>query len=97
MPAYFIANIEVTDPARFEDYRQKVAPVFAQFGGRYLARGDGWKMLEGELGLHMLVLLEFPSLEQAEKFYDSPDYQPIKDIRLAGARTDLVLISGENR
>jgi uncharacterized protein (DUF1330 family) len=61
MPGYLIANIEVTEPAKFEEYRQKVAPVIAQFGGRYLVRGGEVRRLEGNLPIQRLVVLEFPS------------------------------------
>jgi uncharacterized protein (DUF1330 family) len=87
MPGYLIANLEVTDPAGFEEYRQKVSPLIAQFGGRYLVRGGDVKTLEGNLPIHRLVVLEFPSIEAAQRFYDSPEYQPLLKIRLAQNQT----------
>lgn len=92
MPGYLIANIEVTDPAKFEEYRQKVMPVIEKFGGRYLVRGGDVRRLEGDFD--RLVVLEFPTLEAAQRFYDSPEYQPILKLRLASARSDLVLAEG---
>ncbi len=92
MAGYLIANIEVTDPAKFEEYRQKVVPVIEKFGGRYLVRGGHTRCLEGNL--KRLVVLEFPSLDAAQRFYDSPEYQPILKLRLASARSDLVLAEG---
>jgi uncharacterized protein (DUF1330 family) len=83
MPGYLIANLEVTDPAGFEEYRQKVSPLIAQFGGRYLVRGGDVKTLEGNLPIHRLVVLEFPSVEAAQRFYDCSKYQPLLKIRLA--------------
>jgi uncharacterized protein (DUF1330 family) len=92
MAGYLIANIEVTDPAKFEEYRQKVVPVIEKFGGRYLVRGGHTRRLEGNL--NRVVVLEFPSLDAAERFYGSPEYQPILKLRLASARSDLVLVEG---
>ena len=94
MPGYLIANLEVTDPAKFEEYRQKVAPVIEKFGGRYLVRGGELRRLEGNLPLSRLVILEFPSMDAAQKFYDSAEYAPILKIRLDSTRSDLVLAQG---
>ena len=94
MPAYIIANIEVRDPATFETYRAKVPPIIAKFGGRYLVRGGDVQPLEGNPGLKRLVILEFPSLEAARRFYDSPEYEPVKRLRLESATSDLALVEG---
>jgi uncharacterized protein (DUF1330 family) len=94
MPGYLIANIEVTEPAKFEEYRQKVAPLIAQFGGRYLVRGGEVRRLEGNLPIQRLVVLEFPTVDAALRFYESSEYQPLLKIRLASTRSDLVLAQG---
>jgi uncharacterized protein (DUF1330 family) len=92
--AYFIANIEVTDPAAFEEYRQKVSPLIAKFGGRYLVRGGEVRRLEGDLPIRRLVILEFPTVEAAERFYGSAEYAPLLKLRTASTRSDVVLASG---
>lgn len=94
MPGYLIANVEVTDAAGFDEYRDKVSPLIAQFGGRYIVRGGEVRTLEGRLPIRRLVVLEFPSVEAAQRFYDSPEYQPILKIRLASTRSDVVLAAG---
>jgi len=94
MPGYLIANLEVTDAAKLEEYRQKVVPVIDKFGGRYLVRGGELRRLEGNLPLSRLVILEFPTLDAAQKFYDSAEYAPILKIRLDSTRSDLVLAQG---
>lgn len=94
MPAYLIANIEVTDPAGFERYRTQVGAVIAAHGGRYLVRGGEQTHLEGALPLHRLVILEFPSMAAARGFYASPDYAPLLALRLASTRGDVVLVEG---
>jgi uncharacterized protein (DUF1330 family) len=94
MAAYLIANIEVKDPAKFEEYRQKVVPVIQKFGGRYLVRGGDVRRLEGNLPLKRLVVLEFPTIEAAQQFYDSDEYEPILKLRLSSTQSDLVLVQG---
>lgn len=94
MPAYFVVNVEVTDPAGFERYRAAVPAVIAQYGGRYLVRGGAIETLEGDLGVKRLVILEFPSVDAAHRFYASPEYAPLLELRLKSARSDLVLVEG---
>lgn len=92
--AYMIANIEVRDAAGFDDYRQKVTSVVEKFGGRFLVRGGEVRHLEGNLPLDRLVVLEFPSMEAAQRFYDSAEYAPLLKLRLASTRSDLVIVPG---
>ncbi len=94
MPAYLIANIEVTDPAGFERYRTAVPAVIAAHGGRYLVRGGAHETVEGSLGLKRLVILEFPSMAALRGFYDGADYRPLLELRLASTRSDVALVEG---
>ncbi len=94
MPAYLVANITIRDPEGFERYRREVPPVIAAFGGRYLVRGGAVHPLEGEPGLKRLVILEFPSMDAARSFYESPDYAPLLALRLASASCDVALVEG---
>jgi uncharacterized protein (DUF1330 family) len=94
MPAYLIANIEVTDPEGFERYRQAVPAVIARFGGRYIVRGGAVTAKEGAMDLKRLVILEFPDMATAEAFYAAPEYKPLLDLRLASTRSDVVLADG---
>lgn len=94
MPAYLIAHLDVTDPTLFESYRSVVPAVIARFGGRYLARGGEVEVLEGEWPVPRLVILAFDSLDQARRFYRSPEYQEILPLRLAAAKGTVVLVEG---
>ena len=91
---YMIANIEVRDAAGFDEYREKVTAVVEQFGGRFLVRGGDVRHLEGNLPLDRLVVLEFPTVEAAQRFYDSAAYQPLLKLRLASTKSDLVIVPG---
>ena len=94
MAAYFIVNLDIRDAERFETYRQQVAPLVEQHGGRYLVRGRELHPLEGDLGLKRLVVLEFPSLEAVRGFYSSAEYAPLLRLRQESAASDIVLVEG---
>jgi uncharacterized protein (DUF1330 family) len=94
MAAYFVVNLDIRDPERFERYRAGVPAVIERYGGRYLVRGGELHRVEGDLGLKRLVILEFPSAEAARRFYDSPEYAPLLKLRQESAASDIVLVEG---
>ena len=94
MAAYLVANIEVSDPAAFEEYRKRVPATIAAHGGRYLCRGGAVEMLEGEFDAKRIVVLEFPSVAAARAWYASPDYQELLRLREQAANTMLMMIEG---
>src|ERR1700710_620206 len=94
MPAYLIANIDITDAAAFEEYRTRVPVVVEQFGGKYLIRGSQPSVREGELFFTRLTVLEFPSMDALHTFYDSAEYAPLLAIRVASTRSDVVFMPG---
>ena len=94
MAAYVIVDIEVTDPVGYEEYKKMAHAAVVQYGGRYLARGGPNETLEGDWRAKRLVILEFPSAEQARKWHDSPDYAPALALRNRTARTNMVLVEG---
>lgn len=94
MPAFIIADIDVTDPEGFEAYRRLVAPTIAEAGGVYRVRGGAIEVLEGEYRPKRLVILEFPSMAAARAWYESETYAPVKSIRLKTALTNALLVEG---
>ena len=94
MPAYVIADVEVTDPAGFEDYRKQVPATVAKYGGRFLVRGGSLEAVEGDWRPKRLVVLEFPSLQQARRWYDSPEYKDPKALRLRTSKSKILLVEG---
>jgi len=94
MTAYVIADVEVTDPAGYEEYRKGVPATIAAYGGRYLARGGEVQVLEGDWVPRRAVILEFPSLERAKAWYASPEYRPLCEIRKRASNSRLVIIEG---
>jgi uncharacterized protein (DUF1330 family) len=94
MAAYVIADVDVTDPARFEEYRRQVSPTIEKYGGRYLVRGGATEKVEGNREPRRLVIIEFDSMERARQWYHSPEYSgPIK-LRHQSARTNLIFVEG---
>jgi uncharacterized protein (DUF1330 family) len=94
MPAYVVVEIEVTDPVLYEDYKKLSAPAVALYGGKYLARGGKTEALEDDWAPTRLVILEFPTLEQAKTWWNSPEYTQAKQIRWKAADTRMTVIEG---
>ncbi len=94
MPAYFIVDNEVTDPGGFEEYRRQVPDTVERYGGRFLVRGGQVQVLEGDWKPRRIVVTEFPSIEEARRWYESEEYRPLKALRLRTARGSVVLVEG---
>ncbi|NCP16052.1 DUF1330 domain-containing protein [bacterium] len=94
MTAYVIVDIEVTDPAGYEAYKKLAPAAVKLFGGKYLARGGPNETLEGDWHANRLVILEFPTVAQAETWLESPEYAPARALRHKYARTNMVVVEG---
>lgn len=94
MSAYVVVEIDVTDPARFEEYRKLAPPAIARYGGRYLVRGGKSVTLEGGWAPKRVVVLEFPDLATAQAFYDSPEYRAARAVRKGAATMRMVAVEG---
>ncbi len=94
MAAYVIADIEVTDPAGFAEYQQKVPATIAAHQGRYLVRGGATQAVEGNWSPHRCVVLEFPDMAQLKTWYGSPEYRPLIAIRERTTRSRLIFAEG---
>lgn len=94
MAAYIIAEIEVTDPTAYEEYRARVPAVIAAHGGRYLARGGVTETIEGAPASGRIVVLEFPDMAAAKRFVTSPEYAPLGEIRKKASKSRLIMVDG---
>ncbi len=94
MPAYLIAEIDIADTAAYEEYRKLTPGAVAAYGGKFIVRGGTVDSKEGGWKPNRLVVVEFPSMEKARKFYDSPEYAPALAIRLKAAKSRLILAEG---
>ena len=95
MPAYcFFDIVQITDPVKMTAYRKHVGSTVEKYGGRYLALGGRFDVVEGDWQPVYPVILEFASLEQAHRWYDSEEYRELKAMRLAATRSNGVFIEG---
>jgi uncharacterized protein (DUF1330 family) len=94
MAAYVIANIDVTDPEGYEKYRQLTPPTIEKYGGKFLVRGGKVETVEGKWTIKRLIVLEFENLEQAKRWYESPEYTEAKKVRHETAKTNIIIVEG---
>jgi uncharacterized protein (DUF1330 family) len=94
LPAFVIANVNVLDPVRYEDYKRLVPGTLARFGGRFIARGGQVDVLEGDWQPNRLVILEFPSVEKARAWWSSPEYAEARALRQATSKGTLLILEG---
>lgn len=95
MAAYcFFDLLEITDPEKMEQYRNGVRATVDQYGGRYIVIGGKCDVVEGDWSPALPVIIEFPTLEQAHRWYDSEEYCELKALRLAATRGNAVFIEG---
>jgi uncharacterized protein (DUF1330 family) len=94
MTAYVIADMDVTDPARYEEYRKLTPGAIAAYGGKFVARGGEVVPLEGGWAPRRVVIIEFPSLDAAKTFWDSPEYRAARAVRKGAANARLIAVDG---
>ncbi len=94
MAAYVIVEVNVTDPQLFAEYAKGVPATILAYGGKYLVRGGTTETKEGNWVPKRVVVLEFPSMDQARKWYDSSEYKPLLGMRLRAASAKLILVEG---
>jgi uncharacterized protein (DUF1330 family) len=93
-PAYLVADMEILDPKAYEEYRNRVAAVIAEYGGKYLVRGGPAEVLEGDRSLHRIIIVEFSSLDQLNAFYRSTDYGVLKELRKLTCNSHIFSVEG---
>lgn len=94
MPAYLIANVHFTNAEKAQEYGRQVSSTVEKYGGRYLARGGQVDVAEGDWQPGYVTIVEFPSLEQAKRWYDSDEYRQIKPLRVEHAQSQLIFVDG---
>ena len=94
MAAYVMANINVEDPVRYEDYKLMVPGTLGAFGGRFIVRGGNVEALEGNWRPERLVILEFPSVERARAWWNSQGYAEARALRQATSTGTLLILEG---
>jgi len=93
--AYMLVQVEVTNPTQYAEYTKLSPAIIEKFGGRFLARAGRTATLEGPPAKGRVVVIEFPSFERAQEFYNSPDYQAARKVRAGAANAQFVLVEGQ--
>jgi uncharacterized protein (DUF1330 family) len=94
MAAYVIADVEITDPVQYAAYIRIVPPTIAKYGGTFLVRGGKTEVLEGSWSPRRVVVLEFPSFEQARDWWASEEYSTPRALRQGASVGNLILVDG---
>ena len=94
MTAYIVVRMKVTDPEQYKRYAARTPDCVASFGGRFIARGGETVTLEGPEFSDRMVIIEFPSLERAKEFYNSPEYTEIRALRAHAGVGEFIAVDG---
>jgi len=93
--AYVLVDVDIHNPEIYESYKQQVVPIVTAFEGEYIARGGALDVVQDELwSPTRIVLLKFPSMARAKAFVDSPEYAPVKKMRLDNSSGTLIIVEG---
>ena len=94
MPAYFVALVDIKDEEKFRAYQGVASDVFATYGAKFLTRGGSHSVFEGPEETRTCVLVEFPSVEKATAFWNSPEYRAAIKMREGAAEIQVLLLDG---
>jgi uncharacterized protein (DUF1330 family) len=94
MSAYVIVDVDIHDQALYEEYKKLTPGAIKAYNGTFIVRGGKTETLEGDWQPGRIVILEFPNVETAKKWWDSPEYNPAKAIRQRASSTRMILVEG---
>src|ERR1700704_276076 len=96
MPVYWVARSKINDPVEYKKYTDLVPAIITKFGGKVLARGGRYQIMEGPQKFHRFVVIEFPTLEQGVACHDSPEYVEASAFRKADGAGEVELVIVES-
>jgi uncharacterized protein (DUF1330 family) len=97
MKYYSVVEIDLSDDSWIPAYVQNVTAMVERAGGRYLARTSHIEKIEGHRAApQIMVIIEWPSKQIAERLYQSEEYRPFLESRIAGAKNQFFLVAGED-
>lgn len=92
--AYVLVQVDVTNPEQYGGYAKLTPPTVEKYGGRFLARGGRNATLEGAKAPARVVVIEFPSYDAAQSWYNGPEYTPLRKLRAGAATMQAVVVEG---
>ena len=96
MPAYWVAHAKISDPTTYKKYTDRVPEIVSHYGGKILARGGRYRIMEGPETFQRFVVIEFPTFEKAVACFESPEYQEASVFRRAGGVVENVIVDGSD-
>ena len=94
MPSYVIADVEVTDPTKFQEYSNQVPSTVEKYGGKYLVRGGDTERAEGSWEPKRMVVIKFEDMEQLKRWYHSQEYSGPMQLRHHSANSSVLFVGG---
>ena len=94
MPAYLIYDAVVTDPQKYEQYKALSPGAIAAYGGKFVVRGGKHESVEGDWKPNRVVMVEFPTYERAQEFWNSPEYKTAREARSGAAVAKAIIVQG---
>jgi uncharacterized protein (DUF1330 family) len=95
MPAYWVARAKIDDPVEYKKYTDRVPKIIAKFGGKVLARGGRFRIMEGPDKFHRFIVIEFPTFDRAVACFTSPEYDEAAAFRRSGAgEVETIIVEG---
>jgi uncharacterized protein (DUF1330 family) len=97
MPAYWVARARIIEPVEYKKYTDRVPALIARHGGKVLARGGKYRIMEGPEKFQRFVVIEFPSFDEAVGCFTSPEYDEAAAFRRKGAgEVETVIVEAGN-
>ena len=94
MAAYAIADVEIIDSAKFQEYGGQVPATIEKYGGKYIIRGGTIEKAEGDWEPGRIVVIEFENMNQLKKWYHSQEYSNPMRLRHESANTNVLFVEG---
>jgi uncharacterized protein (DUF1330 family) len=94
MSSYFIALIDIHDPAGYERYLDGFDAVFDRYNGEVVAVDENPTTLEGRWPAKRTVVIRFPAEEDLLRWYRSPEYQRLARLRAGAATANIAVVRG---
>ena len=94
MSAYVIVEIDILDPAGYEEYKKLACATVEKYGGKYIVRGGASEVLEGDWEPKRIVVLEFESMQRAKEWLNCEEYRELRKMRHRTAKTNMIVVEG---